>query len=58
MKSNHAYKFEESRGLEQKLLKRYGNFEQVEKIFHWWMKFIILTRSHPQPTDGNTQQLI
>ena len=39
MKSNHEYKLEESRGLEQKLLKRYGDFEHVEKIFHWWMKF-------------------
>ena len=58
MKSNHEYKLEESRGLEQKLLKRYGDFEQVEKIFHWWMQFIIPIRSHLQPTDGNIQQLI
>ena len=33
MKSNHEYKLEESRGLEQKLLRRYGDFEHVEKVF-------------------------
>ena len=58
MKSNHEYKLEESRCLEQKLLKRCGDFEQLEKIFHQWMKIIILIRSPLESIDYNPFQLI